>query len=120
MSYYATHKDEAISTFQEEIATLEDALDVMQEERDERERVLSELFLACYDHCHIMANQFWWEEPLLREMFPATYFPEEPGKCVSETSLTQDGNKPKSYCKLWERWTNCREVGHCVKAAANE
>lgn len=31
--------------------------------------------------------------------------------CPHESSVV-DGKK--SYCELWERWTNCREVGYCV------
>lgn len=32
--------------------------------------------------------------------------------CKHETDVW-DGKK--SYCEPWERWTNCREVGHCVR-----
>lgn len=35
-----------------------------------------------------------------------------PGKCPHEERVL-DGKK--SYCGLWERWTNCREAGHCVR-----
>lgn len=31
--------------------------------------------------------------------------------CDNETSVV-DGKK--SFCKIWERWTNCREVSHCT------
>lgn len=34
-----------------------------------------------------------------------------PGWCPHEHSVV-DGRK--SLCALWGRWTNCREVGHCV------
>ena len=33
-----------------------------------------------------------------------------PGKCVLETRRY----KSKSFCKPLDRYTNCREVGHCV------
>lgn len=26
-------------------------------------------------------------------------------------------DEKKCYCELWERWTNCLEVGHCVYMA---
>ena len=120
MSYYNEYGEEAASTFLEERESLEDALDEMQEERDEYLRVLTECFWAFHHANPVEANKFWWDEPTLQAEILPKHFEEEPGECVSETSLTQDGNKPKSYCKLWERWTNCREVGHCVKAAANE
>lgn len=37
--------------------------------------------------------------------------PPKPGACPYEGSVL-DGKK--SYCSLWERWTNCREAGRCV------
>ena len=120
MSYYSEYGEEAKDTFLEQIETLEDALDDIQEERDEYLRVLTQCFWAFHDVNPLDANKFWWSEPTLQTEIPATCFELYPGICISETSLTQDGNKPKSYCKLWERWTNCREVGHCVKAVANE
>ena len=39
-----------------------------------------------------------------------------PGKCVLETRRY----KGKSFCKPWDRWTNCREVGHCVYAKCGD
>lgn len=39
-----------------------------------------------------------------------------PGKCPEETALTDNA---KSYCDAWGRWTNCREVGHCVHESVN-
>ena len=119
MSYYSEYGEEAVSTFIEERESLEDALDEVQEERDEYLRVLTQCFWAFHDVNPLDANKFWWSEPTLQTEIPATCFELYPGICISETSLTEDGKKPKSYCKLWERWTNCREVGHCVKAAAN-
>ena len=119
MSYYSDYGEEAKDTFLEQIETLEDALDEMQEERDEYLRVLTQCFWAFHDANQIDANRFWWNEPTLQAEIPATCFKDEPGLCVSETARTVDGKKPKSFCQLWERWTNCREVGHCVKAAAN-
>ena len=38
-----------------------------------------------------------------------------PGDCPHEERVADIG-KGKSYCKPWRRWTNCREVGYCVKA----
>lgn len=32
--------------------------------------------------------------------------------CPNEGSVL-DGKK--SYCTAWKCWTNCREVGHCVR-----
>lgn len=120
MSYYSDYGEEAVSTFIEERESLEDALDEVQEERDEYLRVLTQCFWAFHDSNQIDANRFWWSEPTLQAEISANCFKEEPGECVSETARTIDGKKPKSFCQLWERWTNCREVGHCVKAAANE
>lgn len=25
----------------------------------------------------------------------------------------------KCFCVIWDRWTNCLEVGHCVRESAN-
>lgn len=36
-----------------------------------------------------------------------------PGSCPDEASVAPIGGG-KSYCRQWQRWTNCREVGHCV------
>lgn len=36
-----------------------------------------------------------------------------PGNCPDELSTVDIGGG-KSLCKLWDRWTNCREVGYCV------
>lgn len=36
----------------------------------------------------------------------------KPKACPHESSVV-DGKK--SYCEPWERWTNCREVGYCVR-----
>lgn len=37
----------------------------------------------------------------------------QPGACPNE-GATVDIGGGKSYCIPWERWTNCRECGHCV------
>lgn len=37
-----------------------------------------------------------------------------PGKCPHEERVL-DGKK--SYCSMLERWTNCREAGHCTREA---
>lgn len=36
-----------------------------------------------------------------------------PGECAWEGAVADIGGG-KSYCIPWGRWTNCREVGHCV------
>lgn len=36
-----------------------------------------------------------------------------PGHCENETRLA-DVDGGKSFCALWDRWTNCRCVGYCV------
>lgn len=36
-----------------------------------------------------------------------------PGRCDEETRLADIGGG-KSFCAVWDRWTNCREVGYCV------
>ena len=36
----------------------------------------------------------------------------EPGKCM----LERKRYRGKSFCAAWDRYTNCREVGHCVYA----
>jgi len=35
-----------------------------------------------------------------------------PGKCMLEARRY----KSKSFCMAWDRYTNCREVNHCVYA----
>ena len=35
-----------------------------------------------------------------------------PGNCPHETMTAF--NDRKSNCSIWNRWTNCREVGYCV------
>lgn len=43
-----------------------------------------------------------------------------PGRCPNEGAVADIGGG-KSYCTPWERWTNCREVGHCtLETAKNE
>lgn len=37
----------------------------------------------------------------------------EPGRCQHETSLVDIG-AGKSFCARLDKWTNCREAGHCV------
>ena len=39
-----------------------------------------------------------------------------PGKCLCETRKVGK----KSFCAPWDRWTNCREVNHCVYAQYKE
>lgn len=39
----------------------------------------------------------------------------QPGECPDEGAVVDIGGG-KSYCIPWERWTNCRCVGHCVYA----
>lgn len=39
-----------------------------------------------------------------------------PGDCPEESRLTDN---LKSYCDVWQRWTNCREAGHCVYESMN-
>lgn len=36
-----------------------------------------------------------------------------PFNCEHESAVVDIGGG-KSFCDLWQRWTNCREVGHCV------
>lgn len=40
-----------------------------------------------------------------------------PGDCPHESSVVDIGGG-KSFCDLWQTWTNCREVNHCVYADA--
>ena len=120
MSYYNEYGEDAKDTFLEQIETLEDALNDVQTQSDEYLRLLTQCFWAFHDCNPIEANKIWWDEPTLQAELPPKCFVDKVGGCVSETALIKEGSKPKSYCKLWERWTNCREVGHCVKAAANE
>lgn len=42
-----------------------------------------------------------------------------PGSCLNEGAVADIGGG-KSYCIPWERWTNCREVGHCTLDAAKD
>ncbi|MEC4272726.1 hypothetical protein VJ923_06110 [Adlercreutzia sp. R25] len=35
-----------------------------------------------------------------------------PGDCPDEGTVI-DGKK--SYCVPWERWADCREMGHCTR-----
>lgn len=37
----------------------------------------------------------------------------EPFNCQHESSVVDIGGG-KSFCELWQKWTNCREVEHCV------
>lgn len=37
-----------------------------------------------------------------------------PGQCPHEAKVLDIGGK-KSFCAPWDTWTNCREVGYCVK-----
>jgi len=37
----------------------------------------------------------------------------QPGSCPNEGAVADIGGG-KSYCITWEKWTNCREVGHCT------
>jgi hypothetical protein len=39
-----------------------------------------------------------------------------PGDCPEESAVVAIGGG-KSYCKAWGCWTNCREMGHCVRDA---
>lgn len=50
------------------------------------------------------------QEQLCLDLFGETPVP---GGCSYETAVAPIG-KGKSYCVAWGRWTNCREVGHCV------
>ena len=36
-----------------------------------------------------------------------------PFDCSDEGAVSDIGGG-KSFCVPWDRWTNCREVGHCV------
>lgn len=36
-----------------------------------------------------------------------------PGECPNEGAVADIGGG-KSFCIPWDRWTNCREAGHCV------
>lgn len=36
-----------------------------------------------------------------------------PFNCPYESAVVDIGGG-KTFCDLWQRWTNCREVGHCV------
>lgn len=46
----------------------------------------------------------------------ADTMPQEPtpGNCPHEGRVLDIGGK-KSWCVPWETYTNCREVGHCVR-----
>lgn len=41
--------------------------------------------------------------------------PRNPFSCI-DSGATVDIGGGKTFCKPWQRWTNCREVGHCVFA----
>ena len=38
----------------------------------------------------------------------------KPGDCPNEGTIVKVGDGVKSFCEPWGRYTNCREVGHCV------
>lgn len=42
-----------------------------------------------------------------------------PGECPDEGAVADIGGG-KSYCVPWQRWTNCREAGHCVMESIGE
>ena len=114
--------EDGVDLMREQITELEDMLDSAQERADEHERINEVVYRAFHDFCAergevVEANKLWWSEPTLQEIFQPKHFEDEPGKCVSEVSLV-DGKK--SYCKLRERWTNCREVGHCTLEVSDE
>lgn len=35
----------------------------------------------------------------------------KPGECQHERKVIDD---KKCFCKIWDKWTNCREAGRCV------
>ena len=39
----------------------------------------------------------------------------DPRNCPHELTTVDIGGG-KSFCAIWDRWTNCREVGYCVYA----
>lgn len=49
------------------------------------------------------------EGQMALELFPN----HEPFSCPDEGSVVDIGGG-KSFCLPWDRWTNCRECGHCV------
>ena len=101
---------ESLEMLYERIDDLEDALCGESERADESERLVTELFHAFHSWDAKHANQMWHDEPTLHELLPEKSFPRVPGKCVGETMLVDT----KSYCGIWCRWTNCREVDHCT------
>lgn len=106
------YDDESRATFLEQIETLEDALDNLQDTTDEYERLATNLFWDLHTHNTVLANKAWWEEPTLQELVPAQCFKDEPGECVGEIACI-DGKK--SQCAFWNQWTNCREMGYCTR-----
>ena len=107
---------EQVETLLEERDSLEDLADRLQDECDEWQRLTNILFRALHDCNNTVANQFWHDEPFLQEIYRPEHFTESPGLCLGETSRVDN----KSWCQMWERWTNCWEMGHCTKTALKE
>ena len=99
-----------IDELQDRIEDLEDSLFTETSRADENERIAVNLFYALRGQNQQAANQFWHDEETMQALIPARIFPQKPGTCIEETSLIDT----KSYCEMWQRWTNCREVNHCV------
>lgn len=37
-------------------------------------------------------------------------------ECENRGAVLDD---KKCFCVIWDRWTNCLEVGHCVRESVN-